>query len=95
MEAPRHRAPCGRDGREAVRGQVDFLPKVPIPARKLADKEIQRHGGIYEFLLSDRTLFEKLDLRAFDPDDMRVAYENLKGVCPICKGKFAIDVSRS
>ena len=60
----------------------------------MADKEIQRHGGIYEFLFSDRTLFEKLNLRTFDPDDMRVAYENQKGVCPICKGKFTFEEMR-
>ena len=63
-------------------------------AELMADKEVQRHGGIYEFLLSDRTLFEKLNLRGFDPDDMRVAYESQKGVCPICKGKFAFEEMR-
>lgn len=35
-------------------------------AALMADKEVQRHGGIYEFLLSDRTLFEKLNLWAFE-----------------------------
>lgn len=44
-------------------------------AELMADRDVQRHSGIYEFLLSDRTLFEKLNLRTFDPDDMRVAYE--------------------
>ena len=63
-------------------------------AELMADKEVQRHGGIYEFLLSDRTLFEKLNLRGFDPDDMRVAYETQKGFCPICKGKFAFEEMR-
>ena len=63
-------------------------------AELMADKDVQRHGGIYEFLLSDRTLFEKLNLRAFDPDDMRVAYENQKGVCPICKGHFPFEEMR-
>ena len=63
-------------------------------AELMADKEVQRHGGIYEFLLSDRTLFEKLNLRGFDPDDMRVAYENQQGVCPICNGRFAFEEMR-
>ena len=31
---------------------------------------------------------------AVDDDDMRVAYENQKGVCPICKGKFAFEEMR-
>ena len=60
----------------------------------MADRDVQRHGGVYEFLLSDRTLFEKLNLRGFDPDDMRVTYENQKGFCPICKGKFAFEEMR-
>ena len=34
------------------------------------------------------------NLRTFDSDDMRVAYENQKGVCPICKGKFAFEEMR-
>lgn len=63
-------------------------------AELMADRDVQRHGGVYEFLLSDRTLFEKLNLRGFDPDDMRVAYENQKGFCPICKGKFAFEEMR-
>ncbi len=63
-------------------------------AELMADREVQRHSGIYEFLLSDRTLFEKLNLRTFDPDDMRVAYERQKGVCPICRGSFAFEEMR-
>ena len=63
-------------------------------AELMADRDVQRHSGIYEFLLSDRTLFEKLNLRAFDPDDMRVAYERQKGVCPICRGSFAFEEMR-
>ena len=38
--------------------------------------------------------FEKLNLRAFDPDDMRAAYEKQNGFCPICKGKFAFEEMR-
>ena len=60
-------------------------------AELMADKEVQRHSGIYEFLLSERKLFEKLSLRTFDPDDMRVAYEKQKGICPICKGVFTFE----
>lgn len=63
-------------------------------AELMADKEVQRHSGIYEFLLSGRTNFEKLSLRAFDPDDMRVAYENQGGICPICKKHFEFEEMR-
>ena len=60
----------------------------------MADPEVQRHGGIYEFLLSGRTVFELLNLRTFDPEDMRVAFERQKGVCPICGGTFAFEEMR-
>ena len=57
-------------------------------AALMADREVQRKSGIYEFLLSDRTLHEKLNLRAFEPDDMRVAYEHQGGKCPLCGKRF-------
>ena len=60
----------------------------------MADREVQKKSGIYEFLLSGRLLFEKLNLRAFDPDDMRTAYEKQRGVCPLCKGHFAFEEMR-
>ena len=54
----------------------------------MADKEVQKRSGIYEFLLSGRTRGEKLNLRTFDEDDKRAAYELQKGVCPVCHGHF-------
>ncbi len=60
----------------------------------MADKEVQTKKGVYEFLLSDRTMPERLNLRAFDSDDMRTAYENQKGVCPICGGVFKFEDMR-
>ena len=30
----------------------------------------------------------------FDPDDMRTAYENQQGVCPICKQHYAFEEMR-
>ena len=54
----------------------------------MADKEVQKRSGVYEFLLSGRTRGEKLNLRMFDDDDKRAAYERQKGVCPVCHGHF-------
>lgn len=55
-------------------------------AKLMADKEVQKKSGIYEYLLTGEEKY--LNLRAFDEDEKRTAYEQQKGVCPICKGKF-------
>ena len=57
-------------------------------AALMADKEVQRKSGIYEYLLSDGARSEKLNLRQFDDDEKRAAYEAQKGVCPVCGGHF-------
>jgi len=54
----------------------------------MTDKEVQSNKGIYEFLLSGETRREKLNLRQFDEDEKRAAYETQKGICPICGGHF-------
>ena len=54
----------------------------------MADREVQRKGGVYEFLLSGRTRGEKLNLRSFDDEDKRAAYERQKGICPVCGKHF-------
>ena len=82
MTDPRRR--CGVSG---YGGRLDIRPEYQ---REFVYKEKDRDAVIR----SDRTLFERLNLRAFDPDDMRVAYENQKGICPICKGKFALEEMR-
>ena len=57
----------------------------------MADKEVQKNSGIYEYLLSNGVRVEKLNLRQFDDDDKRTAYETQKGVCPKCVGSFAYE----
>ena len=54
----------------------------------MADREVQKKGGVYEFLLSDRTRYERLNLRTFDDAEKREAYERQKGICPICGKHF-------
>ena len=77
-------------------GRQKFVPaKLEAEvAALMADREVQSKKGIYEFLLSGRTLHERLNLRTFDPDDMRTAYERQKGVCPICGQHFEIEEMR-
>ena len=57
----------------------------------MADREVQKKGGIYEYLLSGGMRKEKLNLRAFDDDEKREAYERQKGVCPVCGQHFEYD----
>ncbi len=57
-------------------------------AELMTDKEVQNNKGVYEFLLSGRTRGEKLNLRTFDDDDKRAAYERQEGVCPVCGNHF-------
>ena len=54
----------------------------------MTDKEVQNNKGIYEFLLSGETRREKLNLRQFDDDEKRSAYEAQMGICPVCGGHF-------
>ena len=57
----------------------------------MTDKEVQAKKGIYEYLLSDGARPEKLSLRTFDDDEKRAKYEEQKGVCPKCGGRFAYE----
>ena len=52
----------------------------------MADKEVTKKSGVYEYLLSGKEKF--LSLRQFDEDDRRAAYEQQKGICPICRKYF-------
>ena len=60
-------------------------------ASLMADKEVQNKKGIYEYLLSDGVRAEKLNLRQFDDDEKREAYETQGGICPKCRKHFAIE----
>lgn len=52
----------------------------------MADKEVTKKSGVYEYLLSGKEKF--LSLRQFDDDEKREAYERQQGICPICKKHF-------
>ncbi len=52
----------------------------------MADKEVTKNSGVYEYLLSGKEKF--LSLRQFEDEDKRAAYEQQQGVCPICGQHF-------
>ena len=60
-------------------------------AALMTDREVQKKSGIYEYLLSGGMRKEKLNLRMFDDDEKREAYERQKGVCPVCGQHFEYD----
>ena len=80
---------CGKlDIRPAYQREFVYKEKERRVVALMTDKEVQNNKGIYEFLLSGETRREKLNLRQFDDDEKRSAYEAQKGVCPICGGHF-------
>ena len=60
-------------------------------AALMSDKEVQKKSGVYEYLLSGGTRREKLNLRTFDDDEKREAYERQKGICPVCGNHFEFE----
>ena len=80
---------CGKlDIRPAYQREFVYKEKERRVVALMTDKEVQNNKGIYEFLLSGETRREKLNLRQFDEDEKRAAYEAQKGVCPVCGGHF-------
>ena len=60
-------------------------------SRLMADDDVQKKGGIYEYLLSGCERERVLSIRTFTDSQKRAAYERQKGVCPKCGKKFAIE----
>ena len=56
--------------------------------RLMADDDVQKKSGIYEYLLSGRENERALNIRAFTESQKRAAYESQKGICPKCHGRF-------
>lgn len=52
----------------------------------MADHEIQKKAGIYQYILTDEEKY--LNLRAFDKDEMKSKYAEQNGLCAICKKPF-------
>lgn len=59
-------------------------------AALMTDPEVGNRKGVYEYVLSDKSPAEErlLNLRTFDDEQKRIAYEEQKGICSICKKHF-------
>ena len=58
------------------------------------DEEVGKGAKIYEYVLcKDQDPFAErlLNLRQFDGRQKKIAYENQKGICPLCKKHFEIE----
>ena len=58
-------------------------------ARLMADSDVQRKRGIYEYVLDGDE--RHLDVRAFDSNMRREAYERQHGQCAICNQHFELE----
>jgi len=57
-------------------------------ARLMADDEVTKKKGVYEFLLTKNE--KHLSIRTFTDSNKRTLYERQKGVCPVCTAFFEI-----
>ena len=64
----------------------DIQKRIP---ELLADKEVQKKSGIYEYLLTGEE--KVLSLRAFDQDEKITMYNRQEGKCAICGKPFDIN----
>ena len=58
-------------------------------SRLMQDRDVTKKSGIYFYVLTREEKY--LNLRAFDENHKREAYEKQKGICPICEKHFSID----
>ena len=58
-------------------------------SRLMADSDVQRKKGIYEYVLDGNE--RHLDIRAFDQNMRREVYERQLGICPVCGKHFEIE----
>lgn len=58
-------------------------------AQLMADFEVVKKSGIYEYLLTGEE--KHLQLRTFSDRDKRSLYETQKGICPYCRKHFPIE----
>lgn len=72
------------------RDRTDLDPKAleADVSRLMADEDVTKKGGIYEYLLTGKE--RCLSIRAFDDRMKRAAYERQGGVCPYCGEHFEL-----
>ena len=54
----------------------------------MADEDVTKKSGVYEYVLTGNE--RALSIRAFTERDRRAAYEQQKGICPMCGEHFEI-----
>lgn len=69
--------------KDDILNPVDIQEKIPV---LLADREVTKKSGIYEYLLTGDE--KVLSLRAFDETDKITMYNRQHGKCAICKKPF-------
>lgn len=57
----------------------------------MQDEDVTKKTGIYEYLLSNKTVEKALSIRAFTDNQKREAYERQGGVCPLCGKQMNIE----
>ena len=58
--------------------------------RLMSDDDVTKKSGVYEYLLSGKTIEKCLNIRAFTDSQKRTVYTRQGGVCPKCGGSFKI-----
>ncbi len=58
-------------------------------SKLMADSDVTKKSGIYEYVLDGQE--KHLNIRVFDDNMKREAYEKQEGICPICKKHFEIE----
>lgn len=56
----------------------------------MIDDDVTKKNGVYEYLLSNKTLEKTLSIRKFTDKQKRQSYEKQNGICPLYKNKFDI-----
>ena len=55
------------------------------------DDDVTKKAGVFEYLLSGKTLEKLLSIRAFTDSQKATVYERQKGICPKCGKHFSIE----
>ena len=58
--------------------------------RLMMDDDVTKNSGIYEYLLSNKTVEKALSIRTFTEKQKRQVYEKQEGICTICGKEFEI-----
>lgn len=67
----------------------DFQKLETQVTQLMLDNDVTKKSGIYEYVLTGNEKF--LNIRAFDDNHKREAYERQKGICPKCSKTFEIN----